>query len=124
MKIYSFIILLATLVALSGCGPDLVALQSKVGYCDVSSEGLVITIQNVGDEQAAPSKVLVEFSSLQSTTLDVPLIPSRSFAVLKPVQIPVGCFSPDCSFKITVDKNNDVKESDESNNIATGICIG
>jgi subtilase family serine protease len=39
-------------------------------------------------------------------------------------QIPPGCFDPNCEFRITVDLNNEVNESDEGNNIAKGTCLG
>jgi subtilase family serine protease len=38
--------------------------------------------------------------------------------------IPPGCFDSDCEFRITVDVNNDVAESNEANNTADGVCIG
>jgi len=39
--------------------------------------------------------------------------------------VPGNCFSPDCSFKITVDANNQINESNhEGNNTANGGCIG
>ena len=38
--------------------------------------------------------------------------------------IPPGCFNPNCEFRITVDANNQVSESNEGNNIAKGICLG
>jgi hypothetical protein len=33
-----------------------------------------------------------------------------------------GCFNPDCKFKITVDSRNNIRESDERNNVAEGRC--
>jgi subtilase family serine protease len=38
--------------------------------------------------------------------------------------IPAGCFDPDCEFRITVDVLNDVAESNEGNNMASGVCLG
>ena len=38
--------------------------------------------------------------------------------------IPRGCFDPDCEFRITVDANNQVIESDKGNNFASGTCLG
>ena len=38
--------------------------------------------------------------------------------------IPPACFHPDCSFRITVDSANQVTESDETNNTASGTCLG
>ena len=36
--------------------------------------------------------------------------------------IPGICFNPDCNFRIIVDVNGVVAESDEMNNIASGTC--
>ena len=36
--------------------------------------------------------------------------------------IPNGCFNPDCEFRLRVDINDDVKESNEGNNTSTGSC--
>jgi hypothetical protein len=39
-------------------------------------------------------------------------------------EIPLGCFDPDCDFRITVDSKGVVKESDETNNTVGGRCLG
>jgi hypothetical protein len=51
-----------------------------------------------------------------------PLAPGASVDLT--FQIPPGCFDPDCEFRIVVDVNSDVPESDQSNNFASGVCIG
>jgi hypothetical protein len=33
-------------------------------------------------------------------------------------------YRPDCSFTITADAKHEVDESDETNNTATGLCLG
>jgi hypothetical protein len=38
--------------------------------------------------------------------------------------IPAGCFTPDCGFQIVVDSASEVAESNESNNVADGLCLG
>lgn len=42
---------------------------------------------------------------------------------LTPLDISAGCFNPECEFKITVDANNQIKESSETNNSADGSCL-
>jgi hypothetical protein len=37
-------------------------------------------------------------------------------------EVPAGCFQADCSFKIWIDYDDQVKESNEGNNIALGRC--
>ncbi len=41
------------------------------------------------------------------------------------ISIPIGCYDPDCGFKITVDSADVIDESNELNNSQTGgLCIG
>jgi hypothetical protein len=51
-----------------------------------------------------------------------PLAPNAATDLL--VDIPHGCFDPDCAFRITVDINGEVLESNNSNNTADGVCLG
>ena len=50
------------------------------------------------------------------------LAPGASVDLFFP--IPGGCFVPDCGFRIRVDFNGQVNESNEGNNAASGTCIG
>jgi subtilase family serine protease len=52
----------------------------------------------------------------------LPLAPNASVDLLFP--IPPHCFDPDCDFRITVDVANAVAETNEGNNVATGVCLG
>ena len=38
--------------------------------------------------------------------------------------IPPRCHDPDCEFKITVDVDDVIVESDEGNNVAIDTCLG
>jgi hypothetical protein len=94
-------------------------------FCRIESEPrmLRVSVKNQGNENANASKTTVYFSSAQ-VSLDTPPIPAGGSIDLL-FKIPLGCFSPDCSFKISVDAGNQVDESNhEGNNSANGGCIG
>jgi subtilase family serine protease len=84
---------------------------------------LRVTVKNQGNENAAASKTTVTFLN-KPFTLDTPPI-SAGGSVDLLFNLPSGCFSPDCSFKITADSANQINESsNEGNNSANGRCIG
>jgi hypothetical protein len=56
--------------------------------------------------------------------LPTPAIPAGGSVDLSPLSIPGACFNPDCDFKITVDSNGQVNESNEGNNTVSGNCLG
>jgi len=84
---------------------------------------LRVTVKNQGNGNAAASKTTVFFSN-GPVTLDTLAIPAGgSIDLLFPV--PSNCFSPDCSFRITVDSENQVNEfTNEGNNTTGGGCLG
>jgi hypothetical protein len=107
--------------------PDLVPVpdpQPGVGFCRRDEKGnLIVTVLNQGTAGAGPSVTEVDFGAFGVTALPTPpLVPGASVDLLFP--IPFGCFNPDCQFRITVDANNQVVESDEGNNFASGTCLG
>jgi hypothetical protein len=51
-----------------------------------------------------------------------PLGPGE-FRDFGPFDIPLDCYNPDCEFRIRVDVNGEVPESNEDNNTAFGRCI-
>lgn len=113
----------------SALAPDLVPF-SPVGsdpfaFCRMEQNGalLRVTVRNQGNGNAALSKTTVSFHT-GPVTLDTPSIPAGgSVDLLFPV--PPGCFSPDCSFQITVDSENQVNEfTGEGNNSTGGGCLG
>lgn len=61
----------------------------------------------------------VEFSNGQTLTLNGP---PKLFPYFLEWEIPAACFQADCSFKITADYDDQVKESNESNNVVLGRC--
>lgn len=117
-------------IGLTSCdksAPDLVperrpGSQGSEGFCNRDDKGnLVIRVRNQGDEDASvESTTIVRFSGGSEKT---PPMPAGSVSEAL-FEIPSTCFRPDCSFSITVDANDDVKESQEGNNRANGICIG
>jgi hypothetical protein len=69
---------------------------------------------------AGASKTTVTFGTIP-VILDTPPIPAGGSVDLL-FDVPADCFSPDCSFKITVDSDNQIDEFDEGNNTGYGVC--
>ena len=108
--------------------PDLVPVPNPepgIGFCELNDQNrLVVTVKNQGDADAAASTTMVEFFPGGSLSLLTPPIPAGGSVNLPPLDIPAACYNPDCNFRITVDANNEIIESDKDNNVASGICIG
>ena len=104
--------------------PDLIPVPNEQGlFCKTTQESLIVTVKNQGTEIAGPSMTKVDFREYGSTTKPTPsLNPGKSVDLL--FKIPMGCFDSDCEFDITVDVNNNVVESEEGNNTASGTCTG
>lgn len=108
--------------------PDLIPIENpNGGFCTLDDEGqLVITVRNIGNEEALPSVTTVEFLLTNSTivtempTSDLPINTSTDLTF----EIPGACFNADCDFVIRVDAQDDLDEVDEANNHASGECIG
>ncbi len=123
-----------TLLRLSTGGADLVPLRKldvpgPIGFCRIVKSGsaqgkLLVTVTNQGNAAAPASTCVVQFGQAGSFTLSTPAIPAGGSVDLAPLVIPGACFRPDCSFKIIVDSGGQVTESNEANNVASGICIG
>ncbi len=104
--------------------PDLVPVPDQFGsFCRMRDGKLLVTVKNQGAGPAGPSTTEVEFfghGTVSKPTMA--LAPNAATDLL--FDIPPGCFSADCAFRITVDAQNAVTESNEGNNTANGICIG
>jgi subtilase family serine protease len=117
-------------LVLSGCAADLVPvgkpdLSGPPGFCKQDNQKkLIVTVKNGGTGNAAASTTTIEFLPGGSFSLSTPAIAAGGTSDLAPLDIPAGCFNPDCEFKITVDANNQIKESNETNNSADGSCLG
>jgi CARDB len=113
----------------SALAPDLIPFSplgtDPAAFCRLENSGalLRVTVRNQGTGDAAGSKTTVVFGS-GPVTLDTPPLPAGASVDLL-FNVPPGCFSPDCSFRITVDSDNQVNEFGfEGNNTASGGCIG
>ncbi|MCB1743738.1 MAG: hypothetical protein KDK91_25405 [Gammaproteobacteria bacterium] len=104
--------------------PDLVPMPDQNGFfCRLVAGGLLVETANQDSGAAGPSKVTVDFPGFGSQTQNVPgLAAGTSSNNVFP--IPPSCFNPDCDFRIIVDDGDNVIESDESNNTASGFCLG
>lgn len=109
--------------------PDLLPFSPSgtepTSFCRMEDGGrqLRVTVKNQGTKKAEASKTRVFFNNTP-VILDTPPIPAGELIDLL-FKVPSGCFSPDCSFRITVDSANEVDESNyEGNNEVNGGCIG
>jgi subtilase family serine protease len=118
---------------LSGCKPDLVPANPGgwAVFCDVDDQKLKVHVKNRGNADAPASTTVVEFflpgGVVQPVQLATPAISKGQTIQVGTVPIPtspVNCYDPDCGFRITVDSQNQVDESNEANNKADGNCIG
>lgn len=101
--------------------------DAKGNFCriDPATRRLIVRIRNQGSANAGGSQIKVEYSAGGPVASITPPIAAGG-TVDVPVPFPSGqnCFQPDCSFKIIVDDQGQVSESNELNNTARGTCIG
>jgi hypothetical protein len=105
--------------------PDLIPVPDANGsFCKRKDSMLTVTVKNQGTSGAGSSVTEVDFLGFppKVSMPTPPLAPGASVDLFFP--IPPGSFNPDCEFRITVDANNQVNESNEGNNIANGRCLG
>jgi hypothetical protein len=105
--------------------PDLIPVPDpEGGFCRRDEQGnLVVTVKNKGSLDAGPSMTTVAFARGGAFSQPTPAIPAGGSVDLA-FSIPPVCFDPDCDFRIVVDSGDDVTESDEGNNVASGTCRG
>lgn len=108
--------------------PDLVPFSPSgtgpTAFCrlEQNNNSLRVSIKNQGNADAAVSKTTVTFGN-NSQTIDTPAIPAGgSVDLLFRVPVPSNCVIHNCSFKITVDSNNQVDEQNEGNNTVNDGC--
>ncbi len=124
-------------VALSGCveGTDLVPAKAPGNptFCERDQAGyLFLYVKNQGNADAPSSAVEVQFLNVRpgyspkvrAQGITGPLLAGKTSTSVISVKIPEFCFKPDCTFIITVDIVNEVKETNEQNNSIQGACIG
>jgi len=136
----TFLIISLLTVVINGCAvpqkrlplPDLVPSTSPgqpdniTGFCKVVDKKVkvVVSVKNQGNAASPESTTTVQFSPGGSFHLATPAIQPGGSANLDPLNIPPACFKPDCNFTITVDPDNQIKESNAKNNTTNGRCIG
>lgn len=103
--------------------PDLIPVPDPtLGFCRRQGLKLTVTVRNQGTD-AGPSVTRVNFGTFGIASQPTPALAAGASIDLV-FAIPAGCFNPDCDFRITVDSNNQVDESNEGNNTASGNCLG
>jgi hypothetical protein len=102
---------------------DLIPVPDANGNFCRENSVVLVTVANQGTGPAGASKTEVLFWGSGVVTKDTPgLGPGDSIDI--PFDVLKGCFNPDCHFTIKVDRQDQVTESNEGNNIADGTCIG
>ena len=97
------------------------------GFCNRDGNKLTVTVKNQGKNNSNSSVTSVDFvTSAGLVAVDKPT-PALGIGESKDLifEIPRGCFGGgNCSFKIIVDSQNQIEESEDINNNAAGLCIG
>jgi len=135
----SFRLLALSLVLFgTGCASsavDLVAVptsgttaEGTVQYTDAKNSKLQLKVMNQGKLLATSSPVVVEFflrnSTVMSPIKDGGKIEAGQTSTVLAFEIPQACTDGGCNFRITVDPERLVKDSNRSNNIVLGECMG
>jgi peptidoglycan hydrolase-like protein with peptidoglycan-binding domain len=111
--------------------PDLVPVPDANGqFCihpDNDSLTLLVTVENRGNGTARRSWTQVDFGRFNpggvAPMLQTPALAAGQSQTLT-FAIPAASYDPDSSFRITVNADHSVLESDTSNNTAVGVCVG
>lgn len=107
-------------------------LSGSNSFCRRNEAGdIVVRVRNQSNQPVLTTTTTrVVFSLQDILSAETPPMPGGSFADVT-FAIPSGCFSPDCSFTLSVDADLEVEESHgpetdnhEINNIEFGRCIG
>ena len=105
---------------------DLLPVPDASGtFCVRRNDQLFVTIRNQGAAAAGPSTTAVDFGAFGIATAATPgLAAGASTTLTFTIPTNPNCFNPDCEFRIIADSALVVPESDETNNIAAGVCLG
>jgi subtilase family serine protease len=102
--------------------------SSPPNFCRSDGKGsLIVRVKNQGSTPAPASNLRVTFSTLSGpVSADIPTPPLGGGAGLIDLSTPIppDCLSLSggCQFQIAVDVDDAVLETDESNNIVSGVC--
>jgi hypothetical protein len=107
-------------------GADLIpADPTGGGFCALDAQGrLLVRVRNAGSDDAPASTTRVVFGAPgPPVSLPTPPLSGGALAMLPPVEIPPDCGDgDDCGFRIRVDAEDAIAETDETNNDASGSC--
>jgi hypothetical protein len=106
--------------------PDLIPVPDPArGFCVRDGDKLRVTVRNQGSAPAGPSTTTLDFGAFGTQSQPTPaLAAGASAVVIFTIPTNPNCFDPNCEFRITVDSAGVVTESDEGNNVASGVCLG
>lgn len=106
--------------------PDLIPVPDpRLGFCVRKGDQLIVTVRNQGAGPAAASTTEVHFGGFGTQAQPTPpLAPGGSVQLTFTIPTSPNCFDPDCEFRIVVDAAAVVAESNEANNVASGVCPG
>jgi subtilase family serine protease len=109
------------LLLVAACTPDLrpEIRANNSPACDLQQSEVIITVRNDGSEAAA-SKTAVTFAHKNSpVTVDTPAIATKSQVLVRvPIPPPIPTT---IAFDVTVDAEETITESDESNNALVNV---
>lgn len=109
--------------------PDLVPVEMNPLFCTLDDRGrLIVTVKNQGTAHATPTVTRVLFSNTVTPgravcDLFTPGLDPGEQVDLRPVTIP-PVTTTDINFKIIVNFNELVPESNTENNTVSGRCVG
>lgn len=125
-----------------GLGMDIEYIQPKIAQVVLQDPDLTVTITNGpapgGDsivfdfvitnnsttDVTSSFEVLMEANGVPSKTITVNGLASGASQSFSETLGLGSCFTPDCTVVVTVDSNNDITESDETNNVDAQTTIG
>ena len=102
-------------------GPDLKPFPKGNASCPRADGKLHFSVKNVGDKSARASIALWSGNVPVGIRMKA-LAPGESQDIS--VNIPRGCYNPDCGWSLTMDIGYEVREHNEKNNKISGTCIG
>jgi hypothetical protein len=103
-----------------GLSPDLVPRTAKQ-YNPCKDGKIALSVRNIGYGEAGPSIAQVDFFRYGKINKSTPALnPGGSITLI--FDVPRRCLVTDCAFKITVDAEGQVDESNENNNTLEGRC--